>query len=108
MVCYCQWWPYKRGARWQFSILYPRNCNLHIFKLSKIQIFFSAQKILIQLFTIQSYLFFGTFANQSYLFFGTFANAIYETDWFVYHLKKSLKKSLAMTTNMVLLDRSKC
>ena len=58
------------------------------------QIFFSAQKILIQLFIVQSYLSFGTFANQSHLFFGTFANAIYETDWFVYHLKKSLKEKL--------------
>ena len=90
----------KRNARRQFSILYPRNRNLHIFNLSKIQIFFSAQKILIQLFTVQSYLSFGIFANQSYLFFGTFANAIYETDWFVYYLKKSLKKSFAMTTDM--------
>ena len=78
----------------QFSILYPSNRNLHIFNLSKIQIFFSAQKILIQFFTVQSYVSFGTFANQSYLFFGTFANAIYETDWFVYHLKKSLKIKL--------------
>ena len=81
-------------SRLQFSILYPRNRNLHIFNLSKIQIFFSVQKILIQLFTVQSYLSFGTFANQSYLFFRTFANAIYETDWFVYYLKKSLKKKL--------------
>ena len=40
-------WPEK-----QFSVLYPRNCNLHIFNLSKIQIFFSAQKILTQLFTV--------------------------------------------------------
>ena len=63
--------------------------------------FFSTQKILIQLFTVQSYLSFGTFANQSYLFFGTFANAMYETDWFAYYLKKLLKKSFAMTTNMV-------
>ena len=45
--------------------------------------------ILIQLFTV-----------QSYIFFGTFENAIYETNWFVYHLKKSLKKSFAMTINM--------
>ena len=67
----------------QFSILYLRNRDLHIFNLSKIQIFFSAQKILIQLFTV-----------QSYLFFCTFTNAIYETDWFVYYLKKSLKKKL--------------
>ena len=78
----------------QFSILYPRNRDLHIFNLSKIQIFFSAQKIFILLFTVQSYLSFSTFANQSYLFFGTYANAIYETDWFVYHLKKSLKRKL--------------
>ena len=77
-----------------FSILYLRNRNLHIFNLSKIQIFFSIQKILIQLFTVQSYLFFISFANQSYLFFGTFANVVYETDWFVYHLKKSLKNKL--------------
>ena len=75
--------------RMQFSILYPWNCNQYIFNLSKIQIFFSAQKILIQLFTF-----------QSYLFFGTFANAINETDWFVYHLKNSLKKTFAMTTNI--------
>ena len=47
----------------QFSILYPWNCNVHIFNLSKIQIFFSAQKILTQLLTVQSYLFFVTFAN---------------------------------------------
>ena len=70
----------KVGTGQQFSILYPRNCDLHIFNQSKIQIFFSAQKIHIQLFAVQSYLSFGTFANQSYLFFRTFANAIYETD----------------------------
>ena len=81
-------------ARQQFSILYPRNRDLHIFNLSKIQIFFSIQKILIQLVTAQSYFSFGTFANQSYLFFGTFGNAIYEIDWFVYQLKKSLKNKL--------------
>ena len=90
----------EQRYRTQFSILYPRNRDLHIFNLSKIQIFFSTQKILIQLFTVQSYLSFGTFANQSYLFFGTFASAIYGIDWFVYHLKKSLKKSFAMATNM--------
>ena len=56
--------------------------------------FFSAQKILTQLLTVQTYLFLGTFANPSYLFFGTLANAIQETDWLVYHLKKSLKKAL--------------
>ena len=43
------------------------------------------KKILTQLFTV-----------QSYLFFGTFANAMYETDWFVYHFKKLLKKCFAM------------
>ena len=37
-------------TRKQFSILYPRKCNLHIFNLSKIQIFFSAQKIFTQFF----------------------------------------------------------
>ena len=84
----------------QFSILYPRNCNLHIFNLSKLQIFISAQKICFQFFYSLIMLIFGSFANQSYLYFGTFANAIYETDWFVYHLKKSLKKSFAMTTNI--------
>ena len=47
----------------QFSILYPWKCNLRIFNLSKIQIFFSAQKILTHFFTVQSYLVFGTFAN---------------------------------------------
>ena len=85
----------RNGVTWkQFSILYPRNRNLHIFNLSKIQIFFFTQKILIQLFTVELYLSFGTFANQSYLFFGTFASAIYETNWFVYHLKKAPKKKL--------------
>ena len=60
--------------------LYPRNRDLHIFNLSKIQIFFSIQKILIQLVTFQLYFSIGTFTNQLYLFFGTFANAIYEID----------------------------
>ena len=58
------WWKHIRpfsgrsSSRSQFSILYPRNCNRHIFNVSKIQIFFSAPKILVQLFTVQSYLFF--------------------------------------------------
>ena len=89
LTIFLPWFP---GINFQFC---TQGIVIYIFSIYQKSKFFSlSQKILIQLFTVQSYLSFGTFANQSYLFFGTFATAIYETDRFVYHLKKAPKKKL--------------
>ena len=67
---------YRTGHRDAIFNFVPMELQSTYFQSIKNPNFFFAQKILTQLFTVQSYLFLGTFANQSYLFFGTFAKAI--------------------------------
>ena len=63
-------------ARQQFSILYPRNRDLHIFNLSKIQIFFSIQKILIQLVTVH-HIFLSVHLQINHIYFSVHLQTLY-------------------------------
>ena len=77
----------------QFSILYPRNRDLHIFNLSKIQIFSLLRKFSFS--SLQfNHLYLSVHLQINHIYFSVHLQTLYMKDWFVYHLKKLLKKKL--------------
>ena len=84
-------WKHSTPTRRQFSILYPRNRDLIFSIYQKFKFFLCSKNSYSALYN--SIIFIFRYVCKSIIFFfGTFANAIYETDWFVYHLKVAKKK----------------
>ena len=83
----------------QFLILYPWNCTLHIFNLSKIHIFFSAQKF--SLSSLQfNHIYFSGHLQINHIYFSVHLQTQYKKQIGLFIILKVAKKSFAMTTNI--------